>query len=86
MKSIVTKVADDVDVLCNGIDFEEVTQGRKAAILLKYDKEYGIPVVRSTTVYRNAPYLLEEKNRYDDLCPFKYNNAMNIVLWDTILI
>lgn len=60
--------------LKNSTIFEDIVIGRKGAILVECDKDNNIPVVRSTTIYKNGPRCVEDIHR--KLCNEIFNNAM----------
>lgn len=67
----------DFDTLKNSVVFEDIVIGRKGAILVQIEEkgEVGdIPVVRSTTLYKNGVQRVSDIHKA--LCPVNFNNSM----------
>ncbi|BAZ40356.1 hypothetical protein NIES4101_63170 [Calothrix sp. NIES-4101] len=75
------------ELLTNSIEFEDINKGRKGCVLVK-SEERGIPIVRTTTNYKNPSYhfsqihniIIEKLNKQIQqeikIKSFEFNNAL----------
>lgn len=61
-KAIINAPLDTFKVLSKGIYFEDVCKGRKGAVLVEYDKNKGIPLVRTTTKYHRPAQIFHQSH------------------------
>jgi len=78
------------DELSTSSEFEDITKGRQGAILVDYKDDNTIPIVRTTTVYKNPVQkflpihynIIEQIQKQSGLHELSFNNAM-IEIYDS---